>query len=84
MGCIAVSLTRLDDREYPVGQDSVLYDSAKLDFDPDFDSDEINFNIHKTPLVAEFSFHQFADVINSSACVMLIRINWTKCLEVAM
>ena len=55
MGCMTVKLSRLGGREYREGQDSVTCDSAELDFDPDFDSDEVNSDTENPPLVAEFS-----------------------------
>ena len=60
------NLIRFGDREYRVGQDTVPYDSAELDSDPDFDSDidEINPDTQKPPLMAEFSCHQFTDSID--------------------
>ncbi len=50
--------------EYCVGQDTVPYDSAEIDSDPDFDSDEIIPDIQKPPLMAEFSCHQFTGGID--------------------
>ena len=60
------NLSRFGDREYRVGQDTVPYDSAELDSDPDFDSDidEINPDTQKPPLVTEFSCHQFTGGID--------------------
>ena len=50
---------RFGGRAYHVGQDC-----AKLDPDPDFDSDEIKPDIQKPSPVAEFSCHQFTGGIN--------------------
>ncbi len=61
MGCMNSNPSRFCGREYRVGQDTLPYDSAELDSDPDFDrdNDKINPDIQKPPLVAEFSCHQF-------------------------
>ncbi len=65
MGCMIPKLSWLGGRQNRVGQDSVPYDSAELDSDPDFDSDEIDPNIQKPPIAAEFTCHQFTGGINS-------------------
>ncbi len=66
MGCMAAKLSRFGSREYRVRKGTVDYDIADLDSDPDFvsDSDEINPDIQKTSLVAEFSCHQFTGGID--------------------
>ncbi len=58
MGYMNIKPSRFNGREYLVGKNTVPYDNAELDSDPDFDSDEINPEIQKPPLVAEFSCHQ--------------------------
>ena len=56
MDRMTAKFSRFGGRAYHVGQDC-----AELDPDPDFDSDsdEIKPDIQKSPLVAEFSCHQF-------------------------
>ena len=44
MGCMTTKKKRFGGRDYRVGQDSVLYDRAGLDPDPDFDSDSNEMN----------------------------------------
>ncbi len=58
MGGMNAKLSRFCGREYRMGQDTLSYDSAELDSDPDIDSDEINSDTQKPPLVAEFSCHR--------------------------
>ncbi len=59
MGCMTAKLRRSVGREYRMGKDTVVYNTADLNSDPDFDSDidEINHDIQKPPLVTELSCH---------------------------